>query len=76
MAKKRLNAAEVLTLLDSDEECDVSDEVMAEGSDEEFFQFEELENLHNENVLDDGKHNIFILFRFICILYMHRCRNY
>ncbi len=30
MAKKRLNAAEVLTLLDSDEECDDSDEVMAE----------------------------------------------
>ncbi len=73
MAKKRLNAAEVLTLLESDDDCD---EVMAEGSDEEFFQFEELENLNNENVLDDGKHNIFILFRFICILYMHRCRNY
>ena len=72
MAKKRLNAAEVLTLLDSDEECDVSDEVMAEGSDEEFFQFEELENLHNENVLDDGKHNIFILFRFIIKRFTHK----
>ena len=49
MAQKKLTAAEVLALLDADEELDDPDEVIAEGSDEEFSDFEELEDLRNEN---------------------------
>ena len=49
MAQRKLTAAEVLALLDADEELDDPDEVMAEGSDEEFSDFEELEDLQKEN---------------------------
>ena len=49
MAQRKLTAAEVLALHDADEELDDPDEVMAEGSDEEFSNFEELEDLQNEN---------------------------
>ena len=65
MAEKKLSATEVLALMDSDEE--ELNEVMAEGSDDEFFEFEELENLHGDNIQDDGKYQK-VMFIFTLLL--------
>jgi len=71
MPHKILIAAQVLSFLDCDQDCDDPDEVMTERCDKRSFRYTELENLPTgKNV--DGENNQGMNFNFYLHLFAYR----
>ena len=67
---KKFTAADVLSLLEADDEFDDPDEVFLEGSDEEFDDVEELEELEE---LQNGNDVECEIVRSVTALFTHYC---